>query len=116
MASQCTTGGESAASEARTGHCDRGSAGVKVWQKARNPLIPCDHSGLQSRLRRFDSDPSLQHHVPFRGTGAAALRSKGPTLLERKQSRMLFRLHVAHCDPARPFDSSESLRRSLQVA
>ena len=37
--------------------------GVKVWQKVRKSLIPAWPSGLQSRLRRFDSDPSLQNAV-----------------------------------------------------
>ena len=34
--------------------------GVTVWQNERKYMIIGRPSGLQSRLRRFDSDPSLQ--------------------------------------------------------
>ena len=37
--------------------------GVKVCQNTRNHLIFYDKSGLQSRLRRFDSDRSLENAV-----------------------------------------------------
>ena len=49
---------------ARNGPPEAGSSGGKWCQNMCNVWILEGISGLQSRLRRFDSDPSLQNAVP----------------------------------------------------